>query len=226
MGKQFNELEKYINELEKFTLPSFDDLPDIPLYMEQVIGYVKEALRSLKIDENTAITPFMVNNYVKAKIIEGPKDKKYTKDHIGYLVAISLMKSVVSMRDVATLIDIDSELGSDTNNIYNIFKEMQEDAIRNVVHKVKVRSEFLKKNEKKVKANLKGKKSSEQEQVNLAYIALKLYVDSEANKLIADHIMANLGKDILPESVINETEDITKYDRKKTSKTAKKLADR
>ena len=223
MGKQIQELEKYIEELEKFQLPSYKELPDIPLYMEQVIGYVKEALHDLKIDENTTITPFMVNNYVKAKIIDGPKDKKYNKNHIGYLIAISLMKSVVSMRDVAALIDVDNELDGDTVNIYSIFKEMQEDAIRNVVHKVKVRSEFLKKNDKKGRKDIKGKKAQEQENINLAYIALKLYIDSEANKLIADHIMSNLGNEILPKKVM-EDNDETKYDMKKTSKTAKKLA--
>ncbi len=106
MGQALENIENYIKKLEEFELPEFNDLPNIPLYMEQVVGYVSEVLDALEREKDLNITPFMVNNYVKAKIIEPPKEKKYNRRQISYLIAISLMKSVVSMRDLATLIKI------------------------------------------------------------------------------------------------------------------------
>ena len=76
----------------------------------------------------------------------------------------------------------------------------------------------------------KTKKSSqnvtdENERNSMAYIALRLYIESEVNKLIADKIMSQLSNEILPKRVLNET-DIQKIDNKKTLMEAKKLSGR
>ena len=69
MGKTLDNFEKTIKELEDFNLPEYKELPDIALYMEQVVGYIKECLEQFSNKDDSIITPFMVNNYVKAKII-------------------------------------------------------------------------------------------------------------------------------------------------------------
>ena len=56
-------------------------------------------------------------------------------------------------------------------------------------------------------------------------IALRLYTESECNKLIADKIMSQLSNEMMPEKVLNEN-DIIKIDKRKTLLEAKKLADR
>lgn len=98
MEDNFNELKEYIKKLEQFTLPEYNEISNIPLYMEQVIGYIQEVLTPLckgEEDVSTLITPFMVNNYVKAKIVDAPINKKYNRNHIAYLLAISLLKRVL-----------------------------------------------------------------------------------------------------------------------------------
>lgn len=227
MGKTLDNFEKTIKELEDFNLPEYKELPDIALYMEQVVGYIKECLEQFSNKEDSIITPFMVNNYVKAKIINPPKDKKYNRDHIGYLIAISMLKSVVSMRDIAVFIDLDhkSDLYTDKQNLYSFFKSIENESLKNVIHKVKTRAEVFKKanNSKK---NKKGNFSEDlYEQANLAYIALRLYTESECNKLIADKIMNQLSTEMMPKKVLNEN-DIIKIDKRKTLLEAKKLADR
>lgn len=226
MGKTFENFENNIKQLENFTLPDYKDLPDISLYMEQIVGYIKEALNEISKSDDAIITPFMVNNYVKAKIIDAPKDKKYNRDHIGYLIAISMLKSVVSMRDIAVFIDLDkkSDFFDGKQNLYSFFKNIEDESFKNVIHKVRSRTEVF----KKASSNKKGKKSSANddfERSTLAYIALRLYIESEANKLVADKIMAQLSNELMPKKVLNE-QDIKKIDKRKTVLEAKKLADR
>ena len=147
MGKTLDNFEKTIKDLEDFNLPEYKELPDIALYMEQIVGYIKECLEQFSNKDDSIITPFMVNNYVKAKIINPPKDKKYNRDHIGYLIAISMLKSVVSMRDIAVFIDLDrkSDLYTDKQNLYSFFKSIENESLKNVIHKVKTRTEVFKK---------------------------------------------------------------------------------
>lgn len=227
MGKTLDNFEKTIRDLEDFNLPEYKELPDIALYMEQIVGYIKECLEQFSNKDDSIITPFMVNNYVKAKIINPPKDKKYNRDHIGYLIAISMLKSVVSMRDIAVFIDLDrkSDLYTDKQNLYSFFKCIENESLKNVIHKVKTRTEVFKKANNSRKNKKENFSEDLYEQANLAYIALRLYTESECNKLIADKIMGQLSNEMMPEKVLNEN-DIMKIDKRKTLLEAKKLADR
>lgn len=227
MGKTLDNFEKTIKDLEDFNLPEYKELPDIALYMEQIVGYIKECLEQFSNKDDSIITPFMVNNYVKAKIINPPKDKKYNRDHIGYLIAISMLKSVVSMRDIAVFIDLDrkSDLYTDKQNLYSFFKSIENESLKNVIHKVKTRTEVFKKANNSRKNKKENFSEDLYEQTNLAYIALRLYTESECNKLIADKIMSQLSNEMMPEKVLNEN-DIIKIDKRKTLLEAKKLADR
>ena len=227
MGKTLDNFEKTIRDLEDFNLPEYKELPDIALYMEQIVGYIKECLEQFSNKDDSIITPFMVNNYVKAKIINPPKDKKYNRDHIGYLIAISMLKSVVSMRDIAVFIDLDrkSDLYTDKQNLYSFFKSIENESLKNVIHKVKTRTEVFKKANNSRKNKKENFSENLYEQANLAYIALRLYTESECNKLIADKIMSQLSNEMMPEKVLNEN-DIIKIDKRKTLLEAKKLADR
>ncbi len=61
----------YIKEILDFHLPRFDELPDIDLYMDQVLNIIENSLIifSSENDENI-ITKSMINNYVKQNVIE------------------------------------------------------------------------------------------------------------------------------------------------------------
>lgn len=232
------ELKEYIQILENFKLPDYKELSQIPLYMEQVVSYIEGALSPVAKDK-TIITPFMVNNYVKAKIVASPENKKYDKDHIAYFLAISLLKTSCSMRDLATLIELDKEVTLDKQKLYNFFKEMHDEVLKNETHRVKVRLDTIDKDKRKVNArkerskerseesNSQVKNNTKEENLNLAYIALRLYVESETSKLIADSIMEKISKDVLPkEAYESSKKKADKYEGKKEHKEAKKLAQR
>ncbi|SRR5574344_215630 len=225
MSKETENLENYLNKLEKFTLPDYEDFPPIELYMEQVVSYLREFLGDFYDgDDENAITPFMVNNYVKAKIINPPHDKKYNRDHVAYLMAISLLKSVVPMKDIATFIDLDKNAFQDNRNLYDFFKEIQEETLKTEVHKNKVRVESLKKTKhRKLKD---GETEEDIDSLNLCYIALRLYIHSETTKQLADTIMKDISCRTLPKDVLIESKREAHLSNRKVIKEAKKIGNR
>ena len=69
-----------------FSIPRFKELPKVPLYKEQVITYLEELAKTLNIEsDEKLLTPTMLNNYVKQKVILPPKDKKYNEEHLAHL---------------------------------------------------------------------------------------------------------------------------------------------
>ena len=69
MEKIINALKEWLERLNDAELPQFDSLPDVSLYMDQIVSYIDAILEPYSRDEQKLITSFMVNNYVKAKII-------------------------------------------------------------------------------------------------------------------------------------------------------------
>ena len=65
--------------LAHFHIPRYDELPSLPLYREQVIGYIENHMAPLSTDPSEAlITSSMVNNYIKAGLIAAPQKKRQT----------------------------------------------------------------------------------------------------------------------------------------------------
>jgi hypothetical protein len=73
----FAEIEKV---LTSYSLPSWDMLPDIELYMDQVVSVVTKYLEAPNstIVFTRPVTSSMINNYVKLGIIPPPVKKKYS----------------------------------------------------------------------------------------------------------------------------------------------------
>ena len=94
----------------EFHIPRYSELPKVPLYKEQVITYLENLANSLNIySEEKILTPTMINNYVKQKIVSPPKDKKYNEKHLSYLIVVCVLKQVFSLQEVCNLIRIQIE---------------------------------------------------------------------------------------------------------------------
>ena len=66
-----------------------DEIPEIDLYMDQVIQLFESKLSAQKRNEDEKIlTKTMINNYAKGKLLLPIKNKKYSKEH---LIFISLI---------------------------------------------------------------------------------------------------------------------------------------
>lgn len=91
--------------LQGYSLPSWDELPTLPLYMDQVVYLLNQYL-SLPAaeEEERVVTPAMINNYVKLKIIPAPVKKRYSREHLAYLIIVCVMKQTLNTSDIRTLL--------------------------------------------------------------------------------------------------------------------------
>lgn len=98
--------EKY---LTNYRLPEWENIPDIGLYMEQVILLLKSYLDYLppELKEEQFITAVAINNYVRRRIVPEPVRKKYYRVHIAYLIIICSLKQSLSLSTLQKIIPID-----------------------------------------------------------------------------------------------------------------------
>lgn len=99
-------LENWLNELNNFSYKDYENLPDLDLYMEQVINYLENQLSIFKTSSlDKQITSSMINNYVKGKVVDAPIKKKYNKSHIASIEQICTLKQVLSIAEVKEILD-------------------------------------------------------------------------------------------------------------------------
>ena len=123
-------LQQWFDGMETFTLPSWDQLPQLELYMDQVILLLRQYLSPLHHGEDDkAITTSIINNYVRMKIIPPPVKKKYSKVHIASLIMICILKQSLSISSIQRMLP--EELTEETlQPFYRDFVE-QYHAVRN-----------------------------------------------------------------------------------------------
>lgn len=90
-----------VDKISQFRLPRFADIPDVGLYLEQTTKYINRYLEPIGFE----ITGSMIRNYVKKGLVKNPVQKQYYADHIGHLIAITVLKNVVSLENIATLFE-------------------------------------------------------------------------------------------------------------------------
>ena len=100
-------MQDIAQEIFDFKMPRYESLTHINLYLEQVIDEVVFILEPIFGDNSDKwITSTMVGNYVKQGLLPRPVGKKYSKEHIAYLIYISLAKQVLSIGEIKRLMDI------------------------------------------------------------------------------------------------------------------------
>ncbi len=97
-------LADFEKKLQSFHMPRYRELPDIDLYMDQVISYINKYLNIFNETEENVITPSMINNYVKHGILPPPNGKKYSRVHLAYICAVFFLKQVLKMDEIKNII--------------------------------------------------------------------------------------------------------------------------
>lgn len=122
--------------LNDIHMPRWNELPNVDLYLDQVVTFINSSLNSFILSnvsnssktENQVLTKTMINNYVKNKLIEPPKKKKYSKVQLAKLFVICILKQVYIMNDIKDLINIALQ-HSDIKIAYNSFCDQFEEAL-------------------------------------------------------------------------------------------------
>ncbi len=101
MDKAMGEL--ILHQIRQFSLPRYDEIPNVGLYLEQTAKYISEYVSVLG---DYALTGSMISNYVKKGLVANPVKKQYDRDQIAYLLFIAVAKSVLSMEDIRLLFQL------------------------------------------------------------------------------------------------------------------------
>lgn len=88
----------------KIHLPRWEELPQIDLYIDQVVTLLNQWLYFIPTSDEHLITKSMINNYVKHGLVEAPKKKKYTTKHLAYLIVVCIFKQIYSMNEITQMI--------------------------------------------------------------------------------------------------------------------------
>ena len=136
MGEASDRILEWTREMDSHSTAEWDRMPEIYLYMDQVITYMNGQLHLFERDENTALlTSSMINNYVKAGVLERPDKKKYGRDHLAMLTVICILKQVLSIPDIAKLLE-DARGEREKRELYENFRSAQFSAVKEVCSRV------------------------------------------------------------------------------------------
>ena len=114
-------LQSWLSGMEQFDLPEWDALPQLELYMDQIIILLKQYLAPLhRGEEDKAITASIINNYVRMKVMPAPVKKKYSRVHLACLIMICSLKRSLSISCIQRILPSDHSEES-VRQLYNGF---------------------------------------------------------------------------------------------------------
>ena len=95
------------NELHDFQPVAWDQIPDLGLYMDQVITFIGRIYQPLYgADMKSYLSAAMINNYVKGRLIPRPTGKKYSREQIALLIMIVALKQVSAMEEIRAMLTL------------------------------------------------------------------------------------------------------------------------
>ena len=114
--------------IKSFQLPAYSEIPDVGLYLKQVVKYINDIAG---VTFGFTVTDSMLSNYVKMHIVPSPVKKQYYRDHIVLLLFISMAKSVLTLENIDSLMK-HLEMNYETKDAYSSFKQEFESTLRTV----------------------------------------------------------------------------------------------
>lgn len=174
------ELQFWMNELQQYHLPRWDELPDIELYMDQVITLIERYLFPLvdqpENEKNKVITSAMINNYVKLGIMPKPHKKRYERVHLAHLIVITILKQVIMIPEIKEGIYLQSITSGNMESAYNLFCNELENALHSMIHRYR--------------ADASHPDTITVETVNIERLGLHMACVSMASKIITEKVIS------------------------------------
>ena len=122
-----DELLDLKQRLEQERPTPWAELPDLALYMDQIISYMPRQL--IHFDDGEVLTSAMVNNYIKDGLVPRADGKRYGPIHLGYLTAVCALKRVLSVRDMKVLVSAGEKREKPPEELYAYFLQALDRAL-------------------------------------------------------------------------------------------------
>ena len=168
MNEAAKNIEAWSQQVQEQQPAAWNALPEIYLYMDQVITYMEKQLELLGRDTETApLTSSMINNYVKDGVLPRPDKKKYSREHI------CMLKPVLSIPDISQLLHADTK-NAFSQELYEAFRHAGEEEMNAVCER--------------------AKQAAAQGDVQLMQLAATLSVEAAARRTAAERILNELAR--------------------------------
>lgn len=144
------ELNEIISSLGLNERVEEKDIPEIDLYMDQVIQIFEQKLsNSKRKDSDKVLTKTMINNYAKAKLLMTIKNKKYSKEHLLLMGMIYDLKGSLSISDIKELLNnivssYDNGKEYDLRELYKSYLNINNSNYEEFLSNVNSQLEFVK----------------------------------------------------------------------------------
>ncbi|WP_066251042.1 DUF1836 domain-containing protein [Neobacillus drentensis] len=142
---------------------ALDEIPQIDLYMDQVIQLFENKFNETKrYEDDKVLTKTMINNYAKGKLIFPIQNKKYSKKHLILMSLIYQLKGALSINDIKVtlqainqkIIKEEMELESFYSSYLHLTRQNVEDFKADISERVKDVNEEITEDEKGNSADL------------------------------------------------------------------------
>ena len=174
MDESIQKLNDWVAAVHDFEPTPWERLPELDLYMDQVITLMGKQLELFQVGEVRLLTSSMINNYVKGGVLPRPSQKKYSRDHLAMLTMICMLKSVLSLPEIQeTMHGLDAENRVET--LYPDFSSMELRALGGVVERIR--------------------EMPDQSEESLYRMAMELAVEANARRTAAARILSCLKQE-------------------------------
>lgn len=131
MEKKFDieKMKKLAQDVSKSSTIDYDELPNLDLFLSQVIDFLNDKF------ESETYTKNIVQNYIKSSVISKPQDGKkkgYTKEHVAQLLLLSYMRPVLTTEEIKKVFKLAfNEISDRSDDIisweqaYKVFSDVQ-----------------------------------------------------------------------------------------------------
>ncbi len=127
-------LEHWLNELNHFSFKNYEELPDIELYMDQVVTFLEKQLGIFQTSSlDKQITSSMINNYVKGEVVSAPIAKKYNREHLATIEEVITLKQVLTIAEVKQILDERYKSSIEKGDIFNSFNKSNNEKIATTI---------------------------------------------------------------------------------------------
>lgn len=135
MNDYTEELNQFTEQLKHYETVKVSNMPDIDLYMDQVITFITKQLSNFSKEEpDKIITPSMINNYTKDGIIPRPVNKKYNKTHLMSILMLCVFKQILPINDITAFIDKERE--ENICQLYEKFSQTQNELVQKISERI------------------------------------------------------------------------------------------
>ena len=165
------ELLDWAAAIHDYQPADWDRLPELDLYMDQVITLMDKQLAPFSGDGERLLTSSMINNYVKDGVLPRPESKKYSRNHLAMLLMICMLKSVLSLPEIHNILE-GMTAGKGVEDLYPAFTTIHRQAMQEAASRIDA--------------------AREQDTAALYQLAMTMALEANARRIAAARILDSL----------------------------------